>query len=108
MRNELAGSVRYRLLSLERNRRVGDSTFARRASTRASLWMARIRHPGAQSDAAPMLSGHVGPMSEYLTSLVARAQAPELSVGPRLSSIFEAPTGASGREVFGGENAEVA
>jgi hypothetical protein len=47
-------------------------------------------------------------MSEYLTSLVTRAQAPEPSVGPRLSSIFEAPTGASGREVFEEENAEVA
>jgi hypothetical protein len=47
-------------------------------------------------------------MSEYLTSLVMRARAPELSVGPRLSSIFEAPAGASGREVFDEANAEVA
>ncbi|SHJ56198.1 hypothetical protein SAMN05444159_0923 [Bradyrhizobium lablabi] len=38
-------------------------------------------------------------MSEYLASLVTRALAPELSVRPRLSSVFDPPTRAPGWEM---------
>jgi hypothetical protein len=38
-------------------------------------------------------------MSEYLTSLVRRALAPEVSVRPRLSSVFDAPVRAPGWEM---------
>jgi hypothetical protein len=41
-------------------------------------------------------------MSEYLTSLVRRALAPELSVRPRLSSVFDPPVRAPGWEMSAG------
>jgi hypothetical protein len=41
-------------------------------------------------------------MSEYLTSLVRRALAPEISVRPRLSSVFDPPVRAPGWEMSAG------
>src|SRR5258708_26107284 len=55
-----------------------------------------------------MLSGHVGRMSEYLTSLITRAQAPELTIRPRLSSMFDPVPGRELPARSSEENAEAA